>query len=217
MSIEKSQFKVLIANDLGSDIEDRYEATLRSAYQLEGASEALKQSALKVPSQLAAKVDTIFKEGIIKDGMTALAVVELLKKYLGKSGEFLAHLSIVEAHKAQALHAEARGIKVAMGVIAKMREKEIEQMETTIAFEEARQAAITRGEEPPPAPRGAARPSGVRPGPSQASQRKSAEVRAREANGTLADRRAAAKVDKSNGEKPIDEMNEAELEAYLTK
>lgn len=195
MSIEKSELKALIANNLGADFEDRVEALQRQFHQQTGAVQALDQAGTKIPVQVSAKIKTILDEGGIKDGMTPQQVAEFAIKQVMRCGDFLRHLAEQEKKKQVILGGKVEGLKEAMQMVLKMKTDELDKAD-------AAKAALESGEPL----RGDARPSGVRPGPSQASQRKrrgngkseptSASEAARKANGTLAQRRAAAKAEK---------------------
>jgi hypothetical protein len=140
---QKSQLKMLIANELGADIEDRREGQIKTAHELDGSCAALKQAAKKVPSTFMIQVEKDMDEGKIKDGMTALEIVELVKKYLLRTGDYLGHLSEVAGQEAVAQHGRAAGIKDAMDAIAAMRDKESAKL----------QQALSMVEEVPEAPR----------------------------------------------------------------
>jgi len=217
MSIEKSELKILIAQNLGADIEDRLESAKRSVHHLEGGAEALRQAAIAVPAGVIAKIDILFNEGNIKEGMTALEVYEKLKKYVSKCGDFLSHLSENEKSKINMQQGEVNGIQVAMRIVKDMYDKEIASVQAVKdhldAIASGDEEAILRSS------RGAARPSGVRPGPSTASVRKAqggngdANAAAIAAHGTLAERRAAAKAKKAEASKvkSLEDMTEEEL------
>lgn len=124
MSIEKSKLKMLIANNLGADIEDGMEGQLKSAHELDGAANALKQAAKKVPHDLAARVDQELEEGKIKEGMTPPQVAQFAKQYLTRVGDFLAHLGDVAQQKAITLHGRVDGMKDAMKIVQNMHDSE---------------------------------------------------------------------------------------------
>lgn len=134
---QKSQLKMLIAHELGADIEDAYEREMAAAHQLEGGVEALKQAALKVPSELAKRVDQELGEGeSFKDGMSRLEVAELVKKYLARAGVFLAHLATNESTKIAPQRGKAEGMKSAVELIAKAREAESVKLQEALALVE---------------------------------------------------------------------------------
>lgn len=200
MSIEKSELKALFANNLGADFEDRVEALQREFHQLSGAHQALDQASVKVTVQVSAKIKTVLDEGGIVDGMPALKIAEFAIKQVMKCGDFLRHLAEEERKKQVVLTGRIEGLKDAMELVLKMRDAEVSKG----------QAASQAEAEGKPL-RGRARPSGVRPGPSTAAQRKgataaqteapphspAAEDAAREAHGSLAERRAKAKSEKA--------------------
>jgi hypothetical protein len=143
MNLEKSQLKMQIANNIGADIEDRVDGEMRAAHELSGASDALQQAALKVPRDLAAKIDTALAEGEIKD-MGALEAAEFAKKYLAKAGDYLRHLSEVERSKAQDQLSRVAGLKFAMESVQKLRDREAERIQDTLdAIEEGGEAPRT--------------------------------------------------------------------------
>jgi hypothetical protein len=131
MNLAKSELKMQIATNLGADIEDRVEGELKAAHELAGASDALKQAAIKVPRDLAAKIDTAVAEGEIKD-MTALEAAEFAKKYLTKAGDYLAHLSVVERQKSDAQFGRVEGLKFAMETIQGVRDQEAERLQSVL-------------------------------------------------------------------------------------
>lgn len=128
MNIDKAQLKVLIANDFGADLEDRLEGEQKTAYELGGGASALKQASTKVVRDLVAHVEKSFNDGEIKDGMDAPSVVQLIKKYLARVGDYLSHLSDVEMQKSIAQAGRVDGIRSAMKVIEKTRNDEIEKI-----------------------------------------------------------------------------------------
>ena len=175
MNIDKCKLKVDIANHLGADIEDRVEGELKAAHELSGAADALKQAAIKVPRDLAAKIDTALAEGEIKD-LGALEVAEFAKKYLAKAGDFLMHLSEMEKQKSVAQLGRVDGLRFAMESVKKMRDAEVQRIQAVLD-------SIEEDGEPPR---------------TQASL-------AREAHGSAADRKAAVEppaADGSNGTQP---------------
>lgn len=168
MSIQKSELKLLIVNDLGATIEDKLEAAKRTVHQLEGGAIALGQAAKLVPLQLCPKVDMLLEEGVIKDGMGVREVVSLVKKYVTKCGDYLAHLCECEKNKVVAQSGEVTGIQAAMTILKKAHDDEM-----------AKLRAIADPPEPGNGDR--SRPVGTHPGSSK-----------------LADRRAAAKAAKGD-------------------
>jgi len=171
MNLEKSQLKMQLANNLGADIEDRVEGELKAANELQGAAQALKQAAIKVPRDLAAKIDTALAEGEIKD-MGALEVAEFAKKYLTKAGDFLMHLSEVENQKAVAQRGRVDGLRYAMETVQKMRDTEAERIDLVLrAMEEEGEAPRTEA-------------SAARKAHGSAADRKAEAQEAKGSNGT---------------------------------
>jgi hypothetical protein len=164
MGIDKSELKILIANNIGADIEDQLESSKRTVHQLEGAVAALGQAATAVPLGVIAKIDKILEEGVIKDDMPALQVYTLLKKYVTKCGDFLQHLSEVEKLKVTSQHGEVRGIEFSLGLIKKIKDDEIKKVEALAKFleDESKSPNIDR--------RG--RPVGAHPGGSSLAERR---------------------------------------------
>jgi hypothetical protein len=185
MSVEKSELKILIMNNVGADIEDRLEGAERTVHQLEGSMNALSQAAQTVPSQMCAKVEVLLGEGkVIKDGMTALEVAELLKKYINKCGDFLTHLSQVAGKKLPTQQGEVVGLQVAIDIVKSKKEVELQNVRDIAAHLDTLKSKEAAGEEVGESARGTSRPSGVRPGKS-----------------SLADRRKEAKKDKASVKK----------------
>ena len=188
MSIEKAELKALIANDFGADFEDKVEGFTRDLHKMQGAAEAYKAASEKISLQISIKIKEELESGKIE-----MSTAEYSIKQVMRCADFLTHMH--DTTKAQIPIQSGRidGLKTAMLVIAKSRDKELAQAE-------AARAALAAGEPL----RGDARPSGVRPGPSQAALRKAAEKSPEEAakatHGTLAERRAAAKVEKAAAE-----------------
>jgi len=181
MNIEKSQMKNLIANNLGASIEDRLEGSMRTAHELAGASSALKQAARKVPTDLAAKADD---DESFRDGMEATEVRGLVKKYLGRVGEYLSHLSDVEQQKAITQSGRSDGLREAMEIVKKVRDQETKKIQAVMSMldkvknKHGTQDAEVTGNEPEDIPRTAAEA-------------------ARMANGSLSERREEAKSTKT--------------------
>jgi hypothetical protein len=212
MNLEKANLKIMVVNNLGADIEDRVEGETRAAYELNGASQALRQAAVKVPRDLSAKVDASLKEGEIADGLDAMSVAGLVKKYLLKVENFLNHLADVENQKAVTQMGRVDGLRQAMQIIQKTKETEAKKIQV---FAEAQErgdgdedsenrtvGSLVRKERGSAADRKAAAQSG---GNGQASgnvdppeatpteDRQAAEQAARKEHGSVAERRAAAK------------------------
>jgi len=169
MNIEKAQMKTLIANDLGASVEDRLEGSAKTAHELSGAASALKQASRKVPTDLAAKADN---DESFKDGMEGSEVRALVKKYLGRVGEYLSHLSDVEQQKAIIQGGRSDGLREAMDIIKKMRDNEAKKINAILSMIE--KPAVVPSEENDMAPR-------------------TTSEMAKVANGSLAERRAEAK------------------------
>ena len=121
MGFEKSKLKLLVVNDIGATIEDRLEGEIKAAHELAGASIALKQAAERVPPMLVSKVD---EDASIVDGLEAILVRQMIKKYLTRVGDFLKHLSDVEQQKAVAQGGRVDGIRQAMFLVQKTRTAE---------------------------------------------------------------------------------------------
>lgn len=216
MNLEKANLKILVANNLGADIEDRVDGEQQAANEMKGAAEALRQAALKVPRDLAAQLDTALKEDQIPSGLDALQVAEFAKKYLAKAGDFLRHLAEVEQQKAVMQLGRVAGLQQAMEVIKKTRDQEAQKVK---AHEEEdsedggngvrtsggaarkergsvadRRAAAQETPKPPATP---AKPA------SREADMQAAEQEARKERGSVADRRAAEKTpEKPKSKKP---------------
>lgn len=174
MGVEKSQLKMLVANDIGADIEDRLEGERRTQYELNGAAAGLKQASKKVPNDLIAHLKKDEDEGLIKDGMEVHLVVQLVKKYLTKAGDFLSHLGDVEQQKAITQAGRADGLESAMEMVRKVRQAEATKLQRFIALaQEADDVSTDGAEGTPEVPRT----------PAEA---------ARAEHGSVAERRAAA-------------------------
>lgn len=191
MTAEKSHLKVMVANDIGSSMEDKLEGTLQASHEHNGAVAALRQASKQVPLSLCAKIDDMLNEGAIKEGMTQLNIAEMLKKQVIKAGHYLDHLADVAQQKAIQLTSQADGIKIAMTVVKKMVDTEQSRL----------QAIVDAADVMPDSTGNDARPTGVHPGMSTAAQRKAGEAAARGTNGTVAERRMAAKADKQKAAK----------------
>lgn len=181
MSVEKSELKALVYNNLGSDFEDKVEAFTRDLHRTEGAAAALNAAAEKVPFAISAKIKQALEAGEIKD-CSALQVAEYAMKQVMKCADFLKHLADVQKAQIPIQGGRIEGLKEAMLMVGKAREDELAKAEA------ARSIPRAVGEN---------RPIGVAPGPSQASLRKlkaaedkTAEEKARAEHGTLAERRA---------------------------
>jgi len=206
MSLEKSELKVLIANNLGAEIEDQYDESVRLAYGLEEAAKIIKQAAKSLVVQLCKAVEEDIASGTISDQLPALKVAELVKKYIIRSGMLLDNIADTKKQLSIARHGEATGLKIAMGVVSRSCDKELEKIKAV-------QEHVAAGSPPV---RGDARPSGVRPGPSISSVRKEQAVI--EASGSLAERRAAAKAQKAAAvEKSKKPTKKAKLTRKRTK
>jgi len=136
-SPQKSELKILIASELGADIEDGYEGQLKAAHELHGGADALKQASVKVPATFIARINKDLDEGKIGD-MTALEAAEYIKKYLARVGDYLGHLADVMSGNAVSQFGRAEGMKTAMGIVEKMRREENEKLLRVIEEGDAR-------------------------------------------------------------------------------
>ena len=174
MNPHKAQMKISIANEIGADIEDQYEGQLKAAHEAAGSTAALRQAAQKIPAALIGEVDKDLKAGKIEDGLDAVRVGDLLRRWLTRVGDFLDHLADVEQQKAVAAGGRADGMKDAVELIAKMRRAEVVKLETSLEL-------VKDGEGGTPA---------------DDAPRSAAEA-ARQANGTLEERRKKAELEKT--------------------
>jgi len=184
MSIDKSELKALLANSFGADFEDKVEGFSRDLQKMKGASEAYKAASEKIALQISAKIKADLEGGKIE-----MATAEYSIKQVMRCSDFLQHMHGLTEAQIPIQAGRIDGLQTAMAVIAKSRDHELAQAA-------AARAALEAGEPL----RGDARPSGVRPGPSQAALRKAAEnpeAAAKAEHGTLAERRAAAKAAKA--------------------
>ena len=112
MNLDKAQLKIAVANNLGADMEDRLEGEMKAAHELAGAAQALRQVAKKVPADLIAKLEADQEEGdkAIKDGLEAHLVVQLIKQWLTRAGDYLGHMADVEQQKAVAQGGRAAAV-----------------------------------------------------------------------------------------------------------
>ena len=132
MNLDKAQLKIAVANNLGADMEDRLEGEMKAAHELAGAAQALRQVAKKVPADLIAKLEADQEEGdkAIKDGLEAHLVVQLIKQWLTRAGDYIAHMADVEQQKAVAQGGRAAGLQDAMKLVKKMKDEETQKLQT---------------------------------------------------------------------------------------
>lgn len=132
MNLDKAQLKIAVANNLGADMEDRLEGEMKAAHELAGAAQALRQVAKKVPADLIAKLEADQEEGdkAIKDGLEAHLVVQLIKQWLTRAGDYLGHMADVEQQKAVAQGGRAAGLQDAMKLVKKMKDEETQKLQT---------------------------------------------------------------------------------------
>lgn len=131
MNLDKAQFKIAVANNLGADMEDRLGGEQKAASELAGAAQALRQAAKKVPADLIAKLETEQEgEKAIKDGLEAPLVVQLIKQWLTRASDYLGHMADVEQQKAVAQGGRAAGLQDAMKIVQKMRDEETHKLQT---------------------------------------------------------------------------------------
>lgn len=133
-------------------------------------------AAEKVPFAISAKIKQSLEAGEIPD-CTPLQAAEFAIKQVMKCSDFLRHLADIQKAQISIQSGRIEGLKEAMLMVGKARVDELAKVEA------ARNA---------PRPGEGKRPTGVAPGPSQASLRKAeeAENKARAEHGTLAERRA---------------------------
>jgi len=132
MNLDKAQLKIAVANNLGADMEDRLEGEMKAAHELAGAAQALRQVAKKVPADLIAKLEADQEEGdkAIKDGLEAHRVVQIIKQWLTRAGDYLGHMADVEQQKAVAQGGRASGLQDAMKLVKKMKDEETQKLQT---------------------------------------------------------------------------------------
>jgi hypothetical protein len=142
MNLDKAQLKIAVANNLGADMEDRLEGEMKAAHELAGAAQALRQVAKKVPADLIARLEADQEEGdkAIKDGLEAHLVVQIIKQWLTRAGDYLAHMADVEQQKAVAQGGRASGLQDAMKLVKKMKDEETQKIQTFMEL-------ATKGEE----------------------------------------------------------------------
>lgn len=131
MQLDKVKLKMLVANDLGADMEDRLEGELKTAHEFAGGASALKQVAAKVLPTFAPRVDEDEK---IVDGMDAIAVRKLVKQYLTRACDFANHLGDVEQQKAITQGGRVEGLQQAMKMVQKVRDVEAQKLQQLIAL-----------------------------------------------------------------------------------
>jgi len=131
MNLDKAQLKIAVANNLGADMEDRLGGEQKAASELAGAAQALRQAAKKVPADLIAKLEADQEgEKAIKDGLEAHLVVQIVKQWLTRAGDYLGHMADVEQQKAVAQGGRAAGLQDAMKIVQKMRDDETQKLQT---------------------------------------------------------------------------------------
>jgi len=132
MNLDKAQLKIAVANNLAADMEDRLEGEMKAAHELAGAAQALRQVAKKVPADLIAKLEADQEEGdkAIKDGLEAHRVVQIIKQWLTRAGDYLGHMADVEQQKAVAQGGRASGLQDAMKLVKKMKDEETQKLQT---------------------------------------------------------------------------------------
>ena len=179
MNPEKSQFKILVVNEIGNKVEDKYESELKSTHELAGGAEALRQAAIKVPAAFAAKIDAELEEGKIDEGMLPQHVAQYAKKYLARVGDFLRHLADVEQQKATSQGGRTAAIRdIIDNVLSKMREEESKKLQQ--AIEVVKEEEVLDVEE---------KKEEQNPEPSVEKPARTVAEAARAEHGSLADRR----------------------------
>jgi hypothetical protein len=191
MNIKKSMLIADVANDLGANLEDRVESEQKTASALAGGAEALKQAAIKVPRDLAARADN---DQNIKDGMSEPEVRKMVKEYLTRTGDFLQHLSAVEQQKAITQGGIVDGLRQAMVLIQKRRDAETTKLKQMIALAEQEDASTPGAEVP----------------------RTAAEA-ARTEHGSAAERKAAAETEKITKKKKATKKKATKTKATKKK
>lgn len=162
MSLEKTEFKKAVLNDVGADVDDMLEAAQAQVAEHRGAKKALRETGLKFGA-IAKAVDDDLKEGVL-DLESPLQVAEYAKKQVQRCVEALLSASAHEGN----LELSALGAVTATKVIIERVKKKVDA-ETKKA--EALVAAETAGAE------ATARPLGAAPAPSVAAMRKAEEAK----------------------------------------
>jgi hypothetical protein len=131
MNPEKSQLKIVFANNLGADLEDRLEGERKAMHELAGAAQALRQASRKVVADLIARLEAEQGESekVIKDGLEAHLVVQKIKQWLTRAGDFLGHLADVEQQKAVAQGGRSAGLEDAMKLVKKIQDDEAAKLQ----------------------------------------------------------------------------------------
>ena len=181
MGIDKSEIKILTANNIGADLEDMQEAAQRAEYTHEGARKALAEAGVKV-AQLAGHIERDLEEGKIDvaELKEPLGIERLLKRYLGKAIGVLDNLH----EGAKIAHATSAGMasayKKSMGVSKKVKDDEIakvkgllETLELAKQVGDGEEVDLTAG----------SRPAGRHPGNPLAARRAAEAARAVGTNG----------------------------------
>lgn len=118
MSIEKSELKMAVANDLGCRLDDTLEAVRKEAYRQEGAKAAL-QVAGKAIQDLVPLVDREMDEGLL-----SLEEASKVKRHLLRVVACFENL-FKQSHNLQLLAAgKAQGLEAAVQVIKRQVEEE---------------------------------------------------------------------------------------------
>jgi hypothetical protein len=143
MNPEKSQLKILIANNLGADLEDRMEGERKAMNELAGGAQALRQAGKKVVADLLAKLDADQTgDTAIPDGLEAHLVIQKIKQWLGRAGDYITHLADVEQQKAVAQGGRAAGLEDALKLLKKVQDEEAIKLQRMAEIAQAPEDAL---------------------------------------------------------------------------
>lgn len=181
MTLEKSEIKKKVANDIGNRLDDILEAAERDKHGYEGARQVLREAA-KCLLELNAHVEKDLNEGLLNNIQDPLAVAGSLKRYVQKAVGSIENLRI--RSEAALLKAEGKveALGQAVGVTKRLFDEEDAKAKAALAYQaslEVKKATepplpVEGGPEatPPPAQGRTKRPTGVHPGDPLAARRK---------------------------------------------
>lgn len=132
----KSELKILLANNLGADIEDSAEAYERDQYRHEGAAVGA-QKVIKAIQALSAHVSKDLDEGKFSDFPEPIVAAKLIKDWLGKAIE--AASGVGAQAEASKIHSQGKvaGVRAIIEALQKQNQLETRKLQQYREAEEA--------------------------------------------------------------------------------
>jgi hypothetical protein len=171
MNVSKSQMKIAVINDLGSQFDDMLESAKGQQQQCLGAKAAAAQIASNI-KKLISVIQQDFEKGDISKVMADgdLAVLGMIKTYVGRTISACEATSDHFRQQAQVVAGKVEAFDQSVKLMKKLLDREQLKVEQVLEAIESGDAEID-GSDIVMTQSGVKRPAGVRPGPTIKQQR----------------------------------------------